>query len=186
MPVTLNQNLDIQFHEPFEAHQPLPAIDIRIGGCEVAAHEGVARKQHLLLGIVKNDVIVRVAGCGDHLQAAGVGIDVHAQRIVRSHQVRRLADYSGAYPRKLLKWPQELGGHFRNVDRSAGKFGQPIKISNVFFVGMGGYDLRDFRLQSLKVAGKRAAHLGRARINCNSIVEYGSEEFTEQERNHVG
>ena len=67
MPVSFDQNLNVEFHQPFETEEPLPAVHVGIGGCKVAPHERIARQQHLLLGVIERDVVVAMSGSRDHL-----------------------------------------------------------------------------------------------------------------------
>ena len=92
----------------------------------------------------------------------------------------------GAYPRELFERRQEPCGHLRKVDGCTGKIREPIQISNVLFMGMGSHHLCDFGFHLPKVACKGPAHLGRARIDCDSIVENCGEEFAEQQRDLLG
>ena len=64
MPVPFHQNFDVEFHQPFETLKPLPAVYIGIRRRKVAAHESITRQQQFLLGIVKNDVVITMAGSG--------------------------------------------------------------------------------------------------------------------------
>jgi hypothetical protein len=56
VPMSFDQNLDVEFHQPFEADEPLPAVHIGIWGRKVTPHEGIARQQHFFFGIgTRND-----------------------------------------------------------------------------------------------------------------------------------
>ena len=69
--VSLDQNLNIQFHQAFKANQPLSAVHVRIWRCKIASHECIAREQQFFLGIVQNDVVIAMAGCRDYLKPRG-------------------------------------------------------------------------------------------------------------------
>jgi hypothetical protein len=87
---------------------------------------------------------------------------------------------------EFLEWRQEQGGLLRNIDWSPSKFGKPVQVADVFFVGMGSDDSCDFRFHLPKVTGKRPSHLGGARINGDPIVEHRGEQFSKQQRYGVG
>jgi hypothetical protein len=63
MPVSFDQNLNVQFHQPFETEELLPAIHVGSGGCKVTPHERITSQQHLLLGVVERNVVIAVSGC---------------------------------------------------------------------------------------------------------------------------
>ena len=145
VPVSFDKNLDVEFHQPFEAQEPFPAVHVGIGGCKVTPHESIARQQNLLLGIIENNVVVAVAGGRDYLQTSRVASHRFTQQLERVRQVRRLSDYRSAYPREFFEWHQESGGHLGNVDGSTSKVGQPVEVADVFLVSMGSDDFYDFR-----------------------------------------
>ena len=49
-----------------------------------------------------------------------------------------------------------------------------------------GNNLRDLRLHPVKVPCKRPSHLGRAGVDCDSIVKHRREQFPKQQRYGVG
>ena len=68
MSVSFNQNLNVEFHQTFEADEPLVAVYVGVRGGKVASHEGIACQQYLFLGVVQHDVVVAVAGSSYNLQ----------------------------------------------------------------------------------------------------------------------
>src|SRR5205807_7823441 len=103
VPVSFDQNVDVEFHQTFQTEEPLPAVHVGIGCREVAPHEGITRQQHLLLRVMERDVVIAVAGSRDHLQVARFGVDGLAQQVIRVFQAGRLPDYRGAYPWELFE-----------------------------------------------------------------------------------
>ena len=75
MSVSFNQNLNVEFHQTFEADEPFVAVHIGIRCGKVTPHKGIARQQQLFLGVVQHDVVVAVAGSSDNLQGAGFRIE---------------------------------------------------------------------------------------------------------------
>src|SRR5439155_25685420 len=88
--VPFDQNLDIKFHQAYEASKPLAAVHVGIGCCEIAPHESVTCQQNLLLSVVERDVVVAVAGRGNYFQRAGLRSVLVAEQFIRRSSVWRL------------------------------------------------------------------------------------------------
>ena len=87
VPVAFDQNLDVEFHQTFEANEPLMAVHVRIWRGEVAPHEGVARDQELLCRIEEDDVIIAVSRRGDYEQVSGLCFQRFSEKLVRRLEI---------------------------------------------------------------------------------------------------